>query len=202
MDEGVRLLFERALDGEPAALVDDMAREARVAGRRLRRRRGLAMGAAAGVVAVVTGAIAITATPQPAGDTTPPVPSRVARILGDPACTFPASGEVADAVIVLRADITDRQRRELGATLRSDPEVRDVRFQSRAKAYERFKRIYSDAPDLVAAVNLDQVPESYLVTLAEPAAYAGFFAQFTEAGGVDDIVGYRCPDGARKGAGR
>lgn len=202
MDEGVRLLFERALGGEPAVPAGEMAREARVVGRRLRRRRGLAVGAAAGVVAVLAGAMAVAATPQPADDTTPPVPWQVAMMMADPACTFPAAGNATDAAIFLRVDITDRQRRELDATLRSDRSVRGVRFESRQQAYARFKQIYADVPDLVGAVKVDQLPESFRVTLAEPSAYAGFLAQFSKAGGVDEIVGYRCPDGLPRGAGR
>jgi cell division transport system permease protein len=98
-------------------------------------------------------------------------------------------------------DISDRQRRDLGAALRSDPGLRGVRFESRQQVYARFKRIYAEAPDLVGAVKVDQIPESFLVTLAEPAAYAGFHARFTKAG-VDEIVGYRCPAGRPMGAGR
>jgi hypothetical protein len=203
MDDGVRLLFERALDGEPAVPASEMAREARVVGRRLRRRRGLAAGAAAaGVVAALAGAMAVAATPQPAGETTSPVPWPAAMMMAEPACTYPAAGNATDAVILLRLDITDRQRRDLGATLRSDRRVRGVRFESRQQAYARFKRLYADAPDLVGAVKVDQVPESFLVTLAEPSPYAGFLAQFSKAGGVDEIVGYRCPDGLPNGAGR
>jgi hypothetical protein len=201
MDDGVRLLFERALDGEPAVPASDMAREARVVGRRLRRRRGLAAGAA-GVVAVLAGAMAVAATSQPAGDTTSPVPWPVAMMMADPACTFPAHDDATDAVIFLRVDITDQQRRDLDATVRSDRRVRGVRFESRQQAYARFKQIYSDAPDLVGAVKVDQMPDSFLVTLAEPSPYAEFRAQFSKAGGVDEIVGYSCPDGLPKGAGR
>jgi cell division transport system permease protein len=202
MDEGVRLLFKRALDGEPAVPASEMAREARVVGRRLRRWRGVAVGAAAGVIAVLAGVMAVALTPQPAGDTTPPVPRPVAMMMADPACTFPAYDDATDAVIFLRMDITDRQRRDLDATVRSDRRVRGVQFESGQQAYARFKRIYADVPALVGAVKVDQVPDSFLVTLAEPSAYAGFLAQFSKAGGVDEIVGYRCPDGLSKGEGR
>jgi hypothetical protein len=202
MDEGVRLLFERALDGEPAASGGDMAREARAAGRRLRRRRGLAVGAAAGVGAAVVGAIAVTAAPQPAGDTTLPAPSRVAMMVADPRCAVPATREATDAVVLLRMDITDRQRHDLDARLRSDPRVRGVKFESQEQAYARFKQIYADAPDLLRAVRVDQLPELFRVSLVEPSAYEGFFAQLTNTGGVEEVAGFRCPDGPSKGVGR
>ena len=208
MDEGVRLLFKQALDGEPAVPAGEMAREARVMGRRLRRRRGLALGAAAGVAAVLAGVMAVAVMPQPAGDTTPPgdatppVPRPVAMMMVDPACTFSAHDDATDAVIFLRLDITDRQRRDLGATVGSDRRVRGVRFESRQQSYDQFKRLYSDSPDLVNSVEVDQIPESFLVELAEPSAFAGFLAQFSKAGGVDEIVGFKCPDGLPKGEGR
>lgn len=219
MDEGVRLLFERAFDGEPTAPAEDMAREARRLGRRLRRRRGLAAAAAAGVAVVVAGAMALAATPhqagdptrhpaggpapRSAGDPTRPMPWPVAMIMMmDPACTFPAAGDPTGAVIILRTDITDQQRGDLDAALRSDPSVRDARFESRDRAYAQFERLYADAPELVGGVDADLISDSFLVTLVESSAYPGFRARFALAGGVDEIVGYRCPEGPRRGAGR
>jgi hypothetical protein len=174
MDEGIRLLFKRVLDGEPAVPAGEMAREARVAGRRLRRRRrGLAVGAVAGVIAVLAGVLAVATTPQPASDTTPlgnptPVPRPVAMMMVDPACTFPAYNDATVAVIFLRVNVTDQQRRDLDATVRSDRRVRGVRFESAQDAYDRFARLYADAPDLVGSVKIDQVPESFLVEHVEP----------------------------------
>jgi len=208
MDEGVRLLFKRALDREPALPAGELAREARVAGRRLRRRRRVAVGAAAGVTALLAGVTAVALTPQPAGDTTPPgdttrpVPQPVAMMMADPACTFPAHDHATDAVIFLRLDITDRQRRDLDATVRSARTVRVVRFASAQQTFARFKQTYADAPAVIAAVKVDQIPDSFLVTLAAPATYPGFLAQFGKAGGVDAIVGYRCPEGLSIGEGR
>jgi cell division transport system permease protein len=198
MHEGARLLFERALDGEPALPAGEMAREARVAGRRLRRRRAVAVGAAAAVIAVLAGVTAVDVTPRPAGD----MPRPVAMMLADSACTFAASEDATDAVIVLRLDISDRQRRDLDATVRSDRGVRVVRFESAQQAYARFKRKYADTPALVNAVKVDQTPDTFLVTLAEPSAHPGFLARFGKATGVDVIFTYRCPDGLSIGEGR
>lgn len=123
-------------------------------------------------------------------------------MLVDPACTFPATGDATNAVILLRAGITDRQRGDLDAALRADPTARAVHFENSQEAYARFARLYADAPDLVASVKADQLPESYRVELAGPRDYAGFRARFGAAGGVEEIIGCTCPPGLGKGAGR
>jgi hypothetical protein len=162
-----------------------------------------------GVIAVLAGVLAVDTTQQPASDTTPladdttpSVPRPVAMMMVDPTCTFAAYDDATDAVIYLRMDVTDQQRRDLGDTVRSDRRVRAVRFESAQDAYTRFARLYAFAPDLVASVKVDQIPDAFLVDLAEPPAFAGFLARFGGTGGVDEIIGFKCPTGLRKGEGR
>jgi cell division protein FtsX len=115
-----------------------------------------------------------------------------------PGCSQPV--EVEDEITVfLRYDITDRQRADLDESLRSDPRVRQVRFETRDAAYEKFKEIYRDAPDLVAAVKPEQFPESFRLTLAQPEESLSMEEEFQRRPGVEDVVGAGC-DG-RQGAG-
>lgn len=99
----------------------------------------------AGVVAVLAAVVALTTT----AGTGEPTPQRVvlAAMLPatDTACVSPVRREATDAAVLLRIDITDRQRLDLQKALRSDPTVRDVRFESRDQPYARFTEVPAGA---------------------------------------------------------
>lgn len=93
--------------------------------------------------------------------------------------------------IFLSGDVTDAQRSELDASLKADPLVANHLYESREKAYENFKTIYSDAPDLVSAVKADQLPESFRVKLKNPEQYNEIYAKYNGTEGIDEIVDQR-----------
>lgn len=93
--------------------------------------------------------------------------------------------------IFLSGDISEAQRTELGDALKSDPLVADYLYESKEKAYENFKSIYSDAPDLVSAVKADQLPESFRVKLKNPEQYNLIYAKYNGTEGIDEIVDQR-----------
>jgi cell division protein FtsX len=70
-----------------------------------------------------------------------------------------------NATAFLRGDVTDEQRERVGAVLAEAPEVTASHHETRADAYENFRRLYADAPDLVDAVRPDTLPESWRFTL-------------------------------------
>jgi hypothetical protein len=72
--------------------------------------------------------------------------------------------------------------------------VRDSRFESRSEAYQRFKVLWADSPDFVAAVTADDLPQSFRLGLAEPSGYRQFAARFRHRAGVADIIGRACPE--------
>ncbi|QLQ38391.1 permease-like cell division protein FtsX [Micromonospora robiginosa] len=200
MDQNLHVLFERALDVEPAPPTRDVAREAMVAGNALRRRRGLlGGGAAAGVVAIAAALIALNVAPSSTEPVSPVVAAGALMPSTDPTCDRRWGYEAVDVGVFLRQEITDQQRLDLREALRSDPLVRSVTFQGHDEAYARFKEMYKDNPDLVNAVRPEQMPESFQVRLARAADFSRLVTNFHDTGGVDQILGGPCP--ARSGAG-
>ncbi|MGW4946046.1 permease-like cell division protein FtsX [Actinoplanes sp. NPDC004185] len=193
MQQNLRGLFERALDDEPLPPPGDPVEQAMSQGRRIRRRRGLLIGGTA--TAVVTGTlIAVNMALAPAAG--PPSFVSPAAMLMPPAsagCTWPVQDNAAAVAVFLRDDITIRQVNTLAEALGKDPAVRDSQFESRQQAYEKFKKLWADSPDFVAAVSPASLPQSFRVELAQPSGYRDFAARFRSRAGVQDLVGQSCP---------
>jgi len=186
-------LFERALDDEPVPPPGDPVRQAMAHGRRIRRRRGLLVGgsAAAAVLAATVALNVILAPAEP-----PPVSTIAAAMMApaDPACTWPVRDDATDVSIFLRDDVTVAQLAELRDALWTDPAVRVVRFEDRSQAYQRFKVLWAESPDFVAAVSAASLPQSFRLELAEPSGYRRFAARFQHRAGVADVIGRACPE--------
>jgi cell division protein FtsX len=135
-----------------------------------RRRRGTLLAAAAAVALVVAGGTTAGwrfARPVPAG-APPCAPAQGAAFL-------PADG--ADA---------DPQAR-VGAILHDSPAVESAYFETREEAWERFKRQFSDAPDLVAATKPESLPESWRFVVRCSVDYSSVEAQLDAVPGVDVV---------------
>jgi len=92
--------------------------------------------------------------------------------------------------IFLKADVTDEQRSALDSELRGDPLVakNGVTYESREEAYNNFKQLYRDSPDLVESVKPDTLPESFRVKLKDPEKFKEISERYKDKAGVDDIV--------------
>lgn len=182
MDQHLHVLFGRVLGDEPLPPPGDLAQEAMAGGRRLRRRRRLVVGGAAAVVTVLAavGAVNLATTP-------PPAPALL-DVATAPDCARLESAP-AEAAILLRSDITDQQRFQLDRALRADRLVAQVRYESKEAAYEKFKQMYRDAPDLLAAVKPDQMDDSFRVTLADRSQHWALREAFADWPGVQTVVG-------------
>lgn len=93
--------------------------------------------------------------------------------------------------IFLKNDVTEAQRTGLEAALKSDPLVREVKFETKAEAHKRFQELFRDAPDLVNAVPPDKLPESYRVKLKNPEEYQQIYAKYKDTQGIDSIIDQR-----------
>ncbi|MBM7079494.1 MULTISPECIES: permease-like cell division protein FtsX [Micromonospora] len=90
--------------------------------------------------------------------------------------------------IFLKTDVTEQQRTDLDAKLKSDPLVKEVLYVNKDEAYKTFKEMYQDAPDLVNAVKPDLLPESFRLKLVNPEQYKNIYDQYQGTEGVDVIV--------------
>jgi cell division transport system permease protein len=90
--------------------------------------------------------------------------------------------------IFLKKDVTDDQRATLESALKGDPLVDSVRHETREQAYENFKVMFRDAPDLVNSVKPDTLPEAYRVSLKNPEEYQKAADKYKGYAGISDIV--------------
>jgi cell division transport system permease protein len=191
VDQGLKVLFDRALSNEPLPPPGELAQEAMAGGRRQRRRRHLVVGGAAGVVTALATVFALNvATAEP--DT-----AKAMSFATRPGCTQVAT----EIPVFLNDDITDAQRASLDAWLRSDPRLRQVRYESRETAYEKFRQMYRHAPDLVAAVKPGQLPESFRIEVARGTAWTALRDEIQARPGVEEVVDKVCASGQRPGEG-
>ncbi|MFJ8577130.1 permease-like cell division protein FtsX [Micromonospora sp. NPDC093277] len=96
--------------------------------------------------------------------------------------------ENVEVSIFLKTDVEPQQRDDLEAKLKADPLVKDSTYVDKEHAYERFQKMYADAPDLVNAVKADQLPESFRLKLHNPEQYKDIYDQYKATEGVDEIV--------------
>jgi cell division transport system permease protein len=96
-----------------------------------------------------------------------------------------------EVAIFLAGDISPEQRSQLEESIKTDPLVANYLYESKEKAYENFKKIYSDAPDLLEVVKADQLPESFRVKLKNPEQYDQIYAKYNGSEGIDVIVDQR-----------
>jgi cell division transport system permease protein len=90
--------------------------------------------------------------------------------------------------IFLAEAVTEDQKASLKTALESDPLVKEVIYESKEDAHNRFKEMYADAPDLVNAVTPDKMPESFRVRLNNPEQYQQIYDKYKQSEGVDEIV--------------
>lgn len=93
-----------------------------------------------------------------------------------------------DVSVFLRVDTTDEQVAELDRALRDSPEVYCLAFENKDAVWERFKRQYSDAPELVGATRVDMMPESFHFRVAKAAESAVVEQRVHDLGGIEDYI--------------
>ncbi|MFC0529213.1 permease-like cell division protein FtsX [Phytohabitans kaempferiae] len=93
-----------------------------------------------------------------------------------------------EVAIFLDQDVTDEQRSAIDGTLKGDPLVAEVIYESKETAHEKFKTMYADAPDLVNAVKPGQLPESFRVRLKDPEQFQQINEKYQNVEGVETIV--------------
>jgi hypothetical protein len=189
VQQDLRALFERALDDEPVPPPGDPVGQAMADGRRIRRRRGVLVGGSV-AVAMVAGLVGLNVALAPA-EPPPPVTAAMPALVTAAPCAEPLKKADQVAIFLLK-ESTESQRFNLDAALRADPNVRNLRFETREQAYVRFAKLWRDSPDLIASVGPKDLPESFRVDLAEPAGYPDFVARFRYQAGVADVVGSPC----------
>ena len=95
-------------------------------------------------------------------------------------------------IVFLKADATQEQIDAVGRDLRDNAQVQadKLRFFDKQMAYEEFKRLYPDTPELVNTLTPDMMPTSYRVVprTDDASVIDGIGQQFQKKAGVQDVV--------------
>jgi cell division transport system permease protein len=90
--------------------------------------------------------------------------------------------------IFLSGEVTADQRATLDSQLKEDPLVESFYYESKQQAYEKFQKLFADAPDLVKAVKPDTLPESFRVQLKNPEKFQEVSDRYATSQGVEEII--------------
>lgn len=87
-------------------------------------------------------------------------------------------------------DATDAQRQEIEQTLRANPEVAEVFYESKQQAFEQFKQYYQDDP-ILQTTTVDMMQDSFRVKLKDPQEYQGVVSAVKGMPGVQSVQDLR-----------
>lgn len=90
--------------------------------------------------------------------------------------------------IYLKNDVTPEQRSDLESKLKGDDLVQRYVYETKEQAYENFKKMFSDAPDMVQSVGPNEMPESFRVKLKDPKQFETIDTEYKELPGISTIV--------------
>ena len=73
-----------------------------------------------------------------------------------------------EVAVFLNRDVTPEERDSIQRDLLAMPEVASVQYESKQEAFESFKELFRDEPEIVEATTPDALPESFRVKLKDP----------------------------------
>ena len=99
-------------------------------------------------------------------------------------------GEV-EVSIFLQDGIPDEQRDRIEADLRANQLVAEVEYESKEQAYRNALELFENDPELIEALQPEDLPASFRVKLHDPEQFDVVASQFEGYPGVDEVVDQR-----------
>ena len=90
--------------------------------------------------------------------------------------------------IFLNPDVATPQQDAIQTELNGMPEVRKVTFVNQDEAYEEFKQMFANSPDMVESVSAKDLPPSFRVVPRQPELVDTVGERFTKREGVKEVV--------------
>ncbi len=81
---------------------------------------------------------------------------------------------------------TDAQRATIEETLKANPEVQEVFYESKQEAFEEFQRVFANSP-LLSTRTAEQMQDSFRIKLKNPENYQGVSAEAAGLPGVQQV---------------
>jgi cell division transport system permease protein len=88
----------------------------------------------------------------------------------------------------LKPDISAADRDAVRSGLAGIDTIAGVKYESREQAYENFKNLYKDSPDLVESVKADSLPESFYFETKRAEFDCGMLEPVTDLPAVDNVT--------------
>jgi len=95
-------------------------------------------------------------------------------------------GQDSDAPSCAAGEVSQTQREQIRGDLKGMPEVDTVFYESKRKAYKRFKEQFKDSA-IADNVTADQMPESFRVKLKDPQKFPIVATAFAGRDGVEQV---------------
>ncbi|CAN5683769.1 permease-like cell division protein FtsX [soil metagenome] len=89
--------------------------------------------------------------------------------------------------VFLRSDVTEGELDGLRSDLARMPEIETFTYVSKNQAYEEFKELYADKPELYEVLPKDSLPASFRVSLVDAADAEEVAARVEGSPGIDDV---------------
>ena len=86
---------------------------------------------------------------------------------------------------------TEAQRMEIEATLKSNPEVAEVFYETKEQAYAQFREYYANNDPILKATTVDKMQDSFRVKLKNPEEYQGVVSAVSGMPGVQLVQDLR-----------
>jgi cell division transport system permease protein len=99
--------------------------------------------------------------------------------------------EEVEVSIFLTDDITEQQRADFEQELADNPEVQSVLYESKEQAYEQAQQIFADDEAVLDAIEPEDLPASFRVSLEDPQDFEVVASQYVGYPGVDEVVDQR-----------
>ncbi|MEJ7583049.1 MAG: permease-like cell division protein FtsX [Acidimicrobiales bacterium] len=95
-----------------------------------------------------------------------------------------------ELIIFMEPKIQPAQRDAIDASLNENPEVKDRKYVDQQAAYEEFKTLFKDSPEMVESVTPSILPPSYKVVPEhpEPGAITSLKEEYADDAGVKEVV--------------
>ena len=90
--------------------------------------------------------------------------------------------------IFMKADAAPEEIDAVDRELRAMPEVKKVRFVTKQGAYDEFRKMFSNSPDMLETLNVDQMPPSFRVVPRQAQQIDVIGGRFKDRPGVRDVV--------------
>jgi len=103
-------------------------------------------------------------------------------------------GEPGKVAVYLDDPVRDATIARLSSLLEQRPEVATIRFESKAQACRRFKKLFAEQEALVENVDCDALPASFRVQLTPGTSGSSLHDALIHVNGVDDVISHYASD--------